>query len=108
MCTALSVYTGHRAHMAEDSVASRSLLRTILMKGFHLLVMLLISRNVEDTQCGFKLFTRESARTLFHLLHLEKWSFDVELIFLAEAFGMPIAEVGSSICMRLLVYLCIW
>jgi len=79
--------------MADDSVASRALLRTILMKGFHFLVMLLISRNVEDTQCGFKLFTRETARTLFHLLHLEKWSFDVELIFLAESFGMPIAEV---------------
>lgn len=81
--------------MAEDSVASRSLLRTVLMKGFHFLVMLLISRNVEDTQCGFKLFSRETARTLFQLLHLEKWSFDVELIFLAESFGMPIVEVTS-------------
>ena len=84
--------------MADDSVATRSLLRTILMKGFHFLVMILISRNVEDTQCGFKLFTRESARILFHILHLEKWSFDVELIYLAESFCMPVSEVCNCCC----------
>ena len=73
--------------MAGESVATRSLLRTILMKGFHLLVMILISKNIEDTQCGFKLFTRETARALFQRLHLERWSFDVELVVLAEYFS---------------------
>jgi dolichyl-phosphate beta-glucosyltransferase len=84
---------GSRAHMEGDSVAKRSMLRTVLMKGFHLLVMILCTRNVKDTQCGFKLFTRRSARVLFDVLHLERWSFDTELVYLAEHLDMPLVEV---------------
>ena len=28
--------------------------RNLLMRGFHLLVMLVIGNNIKDTQCGFK------------------------------------------------------
>lgn len=79
--------------MQGESVATRSALRTFLMYGFHLLVVLLCTRNVKDTQCGFKLFTRRSARVLFDVLHLERWSFDTELVFLAEHLDMPLVEV---------------
>lgn len=80
--------------MEGKSVATRALHRTILMYGFHLLVMLLCTRNVKDTQCGFKLFTRHAARDLFCQLHLERWSFDTELIFLAESLSFPLVEVS--------------
>jgi dolichyl-phosphate beta-glucosyltransferase len=38
---------------------------------------------VEDTQCGFKLFTRAAAARIFPVQHIERWAFDVELLFLA-------------------------
>lgn len=47
----------------------------------------------QDTQCGFKLFTRKAALQLFPPMHLERWSFDVELLFLARRLNMPITEV---------------
>jgi dolichyl-phosphate beta-glucosyltransferase len=47
---------------------------------------------VQDTQCGFKLFSRAAARHLFSALHVERWAFDVELLFLAQAAGIPLAE----------------
>lgn len=81
------------AHLEGKSVATRSLHRTILMYGFHLLVLLLCTRNVKDTQCGFKLFTRATARQLFQDLHLERWSFDIELIYVAESLSIPLVEV---------------
>ena len=74
----VGVAVGSRAHMQETSVAQRSLLRTILMFGFHFFVSLLCSAKIRDTQCGFKLFTRHAAATLFSSLHLERWAFDVE------------------------------
>ena len=37
-------------------------------------------RNVEDTQCGFKLFTRSAAAAIFPHLHVEGWAFDVEVL----------------------------
>lgn len=41
-------------------------------------------KNILDTQCGFKMFTKESAKNLFSSMHLNRWAFDVELLYLAQ------------------------
>lgn len=65
--------------------------RNILMYGFHALVMFLCGgHGVRDTQCGFKLFTRRTARILFSTLHIERWAFDVELLFVAARLRVRI------------------
>lgn len=91
---ALVVSCGSRAHLEEESVATRSFFRTVLMYGFHSLVWLFAVRGVRDTQCGFKLLTRRAARILFNSLHVERWAFDVEMLYLAQSLGMPIEEVA--------------
>lgn len=64
------------------------------MHGFHSLVVVLGGvRGIRDTQCGFKLFTRSSARRVFHSLHLERWCFDVELLYIAQSMSIPVCEV---------------
>ncbi|XP_017151613.1 dolichyl-phosphate beta-glucosyltransferase [Drosophila miranda] len=85
---------GSRAHLEDDAIASRSFFRTILMHGFHTLVWLFAVRSVRDTQCGFKLFTRSTARKLFTSLHVQRWAFDVELLYLAERLKLPMSEVA--------------
>ncbi|XP_017097778.2 dolichyl-phosphate beta-glucosyltransferase [Drosophila bipectinata] len=85
---------GSRAHLENDAIATRSFFRTILMHGFHLLVWLFAVRSIRDTQCGFKLFTRSTARKLFTSLHVERWAFDVELLYLAERLKVPMSEVA--------------
>lgn len=84
---------GSRAHLEQDSIAKRSLFRTILMYGFHFGVWLLTVRTVRDTQCGFKLMPRTIAHILFTHLHVERWAFDVELLVLAEHLRLPIGEI---------------
>jgi len=90
----LAMVVGSRAHLEKDSIAHRSFFRTILMYGFHFLVWLLCVRTVKDTQCGFKLFTRRTARLLFSNMHVERWAFDVELLFIAEHLRIPIGEIS--------------
>lgn len=68
-----AISIGSRAHMEKESTATRSLFRTILMHGFHLLVWLFAVRSIRDTQCGFKLMTRSAARTIFGIMHVERW-----------------------------------
>ena len=51
----------------------RSFFRTVLMKGFHFLVWFFCARSVRDTQCGFKLFTRDTVKLLFRNLHVDRW-----------------------------------
>lgn len=86
-----------RAHLADKSVATRAFYRTILMKGFHVLVTILCTRNIQDTQCGFKLFTNEVAKVIFENLHLNRWAFDIELIYQAEALGVHMDEVSWNV-----------
>lgn len=82
-----------RAHLQSDSVAKRAFYRTVLMYGFHFLVSIFCTKSIRDTQCGFKLFTRKSAQILFSNLHLDRWAFDIELIYIAEQLKIPLIEV---------------
>ena len=85
---------GSRAHMEDESTASRSVVRTFLMRAFHFFVRCLCSSNIRDTQCGFKLFTRRAASVLSRNLHLRRWAFDTELVVMMERKDWPIAEVA--------------
>ena len=49
---------------------------------------------LKDTQCGFKLFTKNTSQVLFKILHLERWAFDVELFIIANYYNMPVEEVS--------------
>jgi dolichyl-phosphate beta-glucosyltransferase len=68
------VAIGSRAHAAgAEGKAKRSPLRRVLMWGFHTYMSLMVGGSgIKDTQCGFKLFTRPSARKLFDVLHIER------------------------------------
>ncbi|KAN0039214.1 hypothetical protein ACTA71_001408 [Dictyostelium dimigraforme] len=93
----LGIVCGSRSHLVDsDLVAKRSFLRNILMYGFHIFVQTLCVKGIKDTQCGFKLFTRETARRIFPTLHIERWAFDVEILYLAQKLNMPIAEVAVN------------
>ncbi|XP_038056980.1 dolichyl-phosphate beta-glucosyltransferase-like [Patiria miniata] len=92
----MAIVCGSRAHLQDEAVAQRSFFRTVLMYGFHFLVWFLCVRGVRDTQCGFKLMTRETAARLFTNLHVNRWAFDVELLYLAQALKIPTAEVAVN------------
>jgi len=87
------IVCGSRAHLQDESIASRSGFRTLLMYGFHFCVWLFAVKNVRDTQCGFKLLTRQSARVIFKSLHIERWAFDVEMLKIAEMLSIPVSEI---------------
>jgi len=88
------VVCGSRAHMEKDSIANRTLIRTILMFGFHACVYVFAVKSVRDTQCGFKLLKRKTAQIVFKSLHIERWAFDVELLKMAEMLELPIGEMA--------------
>jgi dolichyl-phosphate beta-glucosyltransferase len=59
----------------------------------HFLIWLGGVRGIKDSQCGFKLFSRDAARWLFPNVHVRRWCFDTELIVIAQKKLMQIAEV---------------
>ena len=84
---------GSRAHLQATATAKRTALRNFLMHGFHALVTLVVGNEIRDTQCGFKLMTREAAQAIVPQQRLQRWAFDVELIKLAGMLGVRMREV---------------
>ena len=60
---------------------------------FNYAVKVLALRGIEDTQCGFKLFSAEAATKLFPHQSLDGWAFDVELLVLAKTAKFSVGEV---------------
>ncbi|XAR72017.1 Dolichyl-phosphate beta-glucosyltransferase [Bertholletia excelsa] len=87
---------GSRAHLEEKALAIRKWYRYVLMKGFHIMVLLAAGPGIHDTQCGFKMFTRAAARKLFTNIRLKRWCFDVELFYLCKHFGVHLIEVSVN------------
>ena len=75
--------------------AKRTALRSFLMHSFLWLRSVVVGTPVSlrDTQCGFKLFDQHSAMLLFSNLHLRRWAFDIELVYVALSIGFSINEV---------------
>ncbi len=91
------VAIGSRAHLENsDSVAKRHWIRNFLMHGFNTLVKFLCVQGIKDTQCGFKLFNRGAAYVLFSSLHIQRWAFDIELLFIARQLQFQITEVAVN------------
>jgi dolichyl-phosphate beta-glucosyltransferase len=102
----LGVAIGSRAHMVKSAavvqvflstrlvlISKRSFIRNLTMHGFHAFLRFIGIRSIKDTQCGFKLFTRRACAFIFPSMHVERWAFDVECLYLAESQGIPMVEV---------------
>ena len=59
----------------------------------NLAIRVLMLPKLQDTQCGFKCFRAEAAVDLFGRQLMDGWSFDIEVLYLAERAGYRIAEV---------------
>lgn len=68
-------------------------MRHFVGRVFNTLVRLIIVRGLQDTQCGFKCFTQKAAETLFPLQTVTGWTFDVEILAIAQRMGLKIVEV---------------
>lgn len=70
--------------------------RHLMGRVFNFLVRVLAVPNVQDTQCGFKCFTREAAHFLFPLQQIDGWGFDVEILHIAARHGLKMVEIPAN------------
>jgi dolichyl-phosphate beta-glucosyltransferase len=67
--------------------------RIILGNIYILLSKIVLGVSVSDYNCGFKLYTHDTAKLLFTKLTRKDWSFDSELIYLIHKFNIKSASV---------------
>jgi glycosyltransferase involved in cell wall biosynthesis len=60
---------------------------------FNTLVRKLLALSIHDTQAGLKGFRREAKEIIFRRQTLDSFTFDVELIYIAQKFNLQVREV---------------
>ena len=68
-------------------------IRRLMGKIFNGGVRIITGLPFKDTQCGFKLLARDRLEPVVELMRIDRFSFDVELIFLAWRLGLRVKEV---------------
>lgn len=87
------VAIGSRALLGSDIQARQPWYRETMGKTFNKFVRLLAVGGIGDTQCGFKMFRAEAARRLFSRQRFARFSFDVEILWLARKYGCSVKEI---------------
>lgn len=68
-------------------------LRAKMGEFYIFLARLILGLKLSDFNCGFKAYNTETTRRIFELQSMNDWSFDVELLFLVNKYGLKIKEV---------------
>jgi dolichyl-phosphate beta-glucosyltransferase len=84
---------GSRALRGSDVRVHQPWYREGMGKVFNKMVRMFTLRGFKDTQCGFKLFEASAAKDIFPRQKIERFSFDVEALYLARKKGYRVAEV---------------
>ncbi len=90
-----TIYIARRVGQVEGARRdSPSSIRSIMSKGMRIAAHLLLGLRYADTQCGFKLFPRTIVQPLFEQQRSTGWTFDAELLFIADRIShLPIREI---------------
>ncbi len=90
------VVIGSRALPSSKVEVHQAWLRETMGKTFNLIVQALLPLEFTDTQCGFKMFTREAVEKILPRLCVDRFAFDVEMLTVAWLHGMPMTDVGVT------------
>jgi len=78
---------------AKDSKTEMSLMRRIVGICFHIFCYPLLP-NIKDASCGAKLLKTDCAKKIFGLQKINRFAFDIEILWIARKLNLKIKEVG--------------
>jgi len=87
------VVIGSRALKPSTIIKKQPWWRQGMGKIFNKIVRFLVLDGFHDTQCGFKVFSGEVARSLFKDARIDRFAYDVEILAMAKKKGFNIIEV---------------
>jgi glycosyltransferase involved in cell wall biosynthesis len=69
------------------------LYRHLMGRLFNRGVQWLVLPGIEDSQCGFKMFSAAAVESIFPQVTVDGWAFDVEVLAIARAHGLRVIDV---------------
>lgn len=83
-----------------ESIVEMPSVRRILGHGFNILVRLMTGVKSKDTQTGLKAIRRKAFEQIFPRLAVKRYAFDVELLAVANLYGLKVVELPVNVRMR--------
>ncbi len=84
---------GSRALKSSTLIRKQPWWRQGMGKVFNKIVRFMVLDDFLDTQCGFKIFSGDTARSLFKDARIDRFAYDVEILVMAQKRGYRILEV---------------
>lgn len=88
-----AIAVGSRGLPQSQIVIHQPIYREMMGKMFNVLVKLFVIKGIHDTQCGFKAFRSHEAKQVFGLLQTHRFSFDVEILLIAQELKIIVREI---------------
>jgi dolichol-phosphate mannosyltransferase len=82
------------------SAVEMPIIRRVLSHGFNMLVRLMIGSKLRDTQAGLKAIRKSAFMEVFPRLAVKRYAFDVELLTVANLYGLRVVEMPVNIKMQ--------
>ncbi len=89
----IDVIVGNRQHPETRILRHQNFTREWMGKFFNRITQKMTGLKIRDTQCGFKGFRHRAANEIFGRQRIDGFSFDVEVLLLAQAMGFSTVEV---------------
>jgi dolichyl-phosphate beta-glucosyltransferase len=87
------IVIGSRVLQSPDAKVEALPHRKSLGSVFNFLVSTLLIKGIRDTQCGFKMFRGPIVRPLWQKIQIQRFGFDLEVLFLAQKMNYRVKEV---------------
>ena len=87
-------YFASRKHYSSE--IKTSIIRRLLGFFFNITIYLLFDIEIKDTQCGFKLFNKKYAKSVFKKISSYRFSFDVDLVLILNKKKIKIKELPTN------------
>ncbi len=87
------VVIGDRDLKGSRIAVHQSRFKEILGDFGNFLIQALAVPGIEDTQCGFKVFSKKASERIFPKMTIDRWGFDIEALALALKLGFKIKTV---------------
>jgi len=87
----LYAYFGSRLH--KSSIVKKNFIRNMLGYIFRFFIYVIFKLNIDDTQCGFKLYKRNTAKKIFINLTIYRYTHDIEISIICLKNNIKIKEL---------------
>lgn len=72
--------------------------RRLMEKVYRMMRKIILNNwDIQDTQCGFKVFKKAAAKRIFSMATVDRFAFDSEIIFIADKHGLIIKELPITL-----------